>query len=137
MHNNCESFTLISTDKAVRPTNIMGATKRLAEMACQIAAASNRGPTIISMVRFGNVLGSSGSVLPIFQKQIQSGGPVTLTHPSITRYFMTIRKYQLVIRAFGMAGESGDLFLLDMGTPVKILDLAERMIRFVGEICKR
>lgn len=134
---SCESFTLISTDKAVRPTNIMGATKRLAEMVCQIAAEANTCPTIISMVRFGNVLGSSGSVIPTFQRQIKSGGPVTLTHPEITRYFMTIPEAaQLVIQASGMA-EGGDLFILDMGTPVKIIDLAERLIRLSGKSIKR
>jgi FlaA1/EpsC-like NDP-sugar epimerase len=137
LSHRCESFTLISTDKAVRPTNVMGATKRLAEMACQLAAESNTGPTVISMVRFGNVLGSSGSVIPTFQQQIKRGGPVTLTHPEITRYFMTIPEAaQLVIQAAGMA-ESGDLFLLDMGTPVKIIDLAERLIRLSGKSVKR
>lgn len=137
LNKDCESFTLISTDKAVRPTNVMGATKRLAEMACQIAAESNTGPTVISMVRFGNVLGSSGSVIPTFQQQIKRGGPVTLTHPEITRYFMTIPEAaQLVIQAAGMA-ESGDLFLLDMGVPVKIIDLAERLIRLSGKSVKR
>ena len=135
--HECESFTLISTDKAVRPTNIMGATKRIAEMACQVAAESNSGTTIISMVRFGNVLGSSGSVIPTFQRQIKQGGPVTLTHPDITRYFMTIPEAaQLVIQAAGMA-ETGDLFLLDMGSPVKIYDLAERLIRLSGRSVKR
>ena len=137
LNHACESFTLISTDKAVRPTNVMGATKRLAEMACQLAAESNTGPTVISMVRFGNVLGSSGSVIPTFQQQIKRGGPVTLTHPEITRYFMTIPEAaQLVIQAAGMA-ESGDLFLLDMGTPVKIIDLAERLIRLSGKSVKK
>ena len=131
--HECESFTLISTDKAVRPTNIMGATKRIAEMACQVAAESNSGSTIISMVRFGNVLGSSGSVIPTFQRQIKQGGPVTLTHPDITRYFMTIPEAaELVIQSAGMA-ETGDLFLLDMGTPIKIYDLAERLIRLSGK----
>ena len=122
LNRSCESFTLISTDKAVRPTNVMGATKRLAEMVCQIAAASSAGGTIISMVRFGNVLGSSGSVVPTFLQQIKRGGPVTVTHPEITRYFMTIPEAaQLVIQAAGMA-EGGDLFLLDMGIPIKIVD---------------
>lgn len=137
LNHECESFTLISTDKAVRPTNVMGATKRIAEMSCQIAAESNVGPTIISMVRFGNVLGSSGSVIPTFQQQIKMGGPVTLTHPEITRYFMTIPEAaQLVIQAAGMA-KTGDLFLLDMGDPVKIIDLAERLIRLSGKSIKR
>ena len=109
---NCKSFTLISTDKAVRPTSVMGATKRLAEMACQIEAESPSCSTVISIVRFGNVLGSSGSVIPTFIKQIKNGGPVTLTHPDITRYFMTIPEAaQLVIQASGMA-KSGDLFCL-------------------------
>ena len=129
----CNSFTFISTDKAVRPTSVMGATKRLAEMVCQIAAESNNLSTTISIVRFGNVLGSSGSVIPTFVKQIKAGGPVTLTHPEITRYFMTIPEAaQLVIQASGMA-KSGDLFLLDMGTPVKIHDLAIRLIRLSGK----
>jgi len=134
---SCESFILISTDKAVRPTNVMGATKRLAEMLCQNAAETNPNKTTISMVRFGNVLGSSGSVIPAFQKQIKLGGPVTLTHPEITRYFMTIPEAaQLVIQAAGMA-KNGDLFLLDMGTPVKIYDLAERLIRLSGKSVKK
>ena len=114
----------------------MGATKRLAELACQVAAASEKQKTIISMVRFGNVLGSSGSVIPTFQKQIKSGGPVTLTHPEITRYFMTIPEAaQLVIQASGMA-MGGDLLLLDMGDPVKIGDLAERLIKLSGKSVK-
>ena len=130
---NCNSFTLISTDKAVRPTSVMGATKRLAEMTCQLAAESNASSTSISIVRFGNVLGSSGSVIPTFVEQIKKGGPVTLTHPDMTRYFMTIPEAaQLVIQSSGMA-KSGDLFLLDMGTPVKIYDLAIRLIRLSGK----
>lgn len=125
------SFTLISTDKAVRPTNIMGASKRVAEMVCQAFAEIQPG-TRISMVRFGNVLGSSGSVIPLFRQQIQAGGPITVTHPEITRYFMSIPEAaQLVIQASAMA-RGGDVFLLDMGQPVRILDLALRMTALSG-----
>lgn len=124
-------FTLISTDKAVRPTNIMGSTKRLAELVLQ-ALADEQNDTIFTMVRFGNVLDSSGSVVPLFKKQIRQGGPVTVTHPEIIRYFMLIPEAaQLVIQA-GAIAQSGQVFVLDMGKPVKILALAERMIKLMG-----
>lgn len=131
VESNVETFVLISTDKAVRPTNIMGASKRLAELVCQ--GFSNQHPnTKISMVRFGNVLGSSGSVVPLFTKQIAKGGPITVTHPEVTRYFMTIPEAaNLVIQAGAMA-QGGEVFVLDMGKPVKIVDLARRMIHLSG-----
>jgi FlaA1/EpsC-like NDP-sugar epimerase len=129
--NGVSDFVLISTDKAVRSTNIMGASKRLAEMVLQALAATSPG-TNFSMVRFGNVLGSSGSVVPKFRQQIRDGGPITLTHPEITRYFMTISEAsQLVIQAGAMA-KGGDVFVLDMGQPVKIVDLARRMVELSG-----
>jgi len=139
------NFVLISTDKAVRPTNVMGSTKRLAEMVLQ-ALSNERAPTLMgdvgnvaqvnktrfTMVRFGNVLGSSGSVIPLFHAQIKAGGPLTVTHPKITRYFMTIPEAaQLVIQA-GSMGQGGDVFVLDMGEPVKIVELAEKMIHLSG-----
>ena len=129
--NGVSDFVLISTDKAVRPTNIMGASKRLAEMVLQAIAATNP-VTKFSMVSFGNVLGSSGSVVPKFRQQIRDGGPITLTHPEITRYFMTIPEAaQLVIQA-GAMSKGGDVFVLDMGQSVKIMDLATRMIELSG-----
>ncbi|WP_374615127.1 polysaccharide biosynthesis protein [Sphingorhabdus sp.] len=131
VENGVSDFVLISTDKAVRPTNIMGASKRLAEMVLQAFAATAPG-TKFSMVRFGNVLGSSGSVVPKFRQQIRCGGPITLTHPEITRFFMTIPEAsQLVIQAGAMA-KGGDVFVLDMGQSVRIIDLARRMIELSG-----
>jgi FlaA1/EpsC-like NDP-sugar epimerase len=153
--NGVRNFVLISTDKAVRPTNIMGASKRLAEMVLQaladgspryardddtnvtaspipVTASAAKQSTTFSIVRFGNVLGSSGSVVPLFREQIKNGGPITLTHADITRYFMTIPEAaQLVIQA-GAMGQGGDVFVLDMGEPVKIIDLARRMVELSG-----
>jgi FlaA1/EpsC-like NDP-sugar epimerase len=129
-----ETFVLISTDKAVRPTNIMGATKRFAEMILQSLSDKDdvRNKTRITMVRFGNVIGSSGSAIPLFQQQIKEGGPVTVTHPEVIRYFMSIPEAaELVIQA-GAMGKGGDVFVLDMGEPIKIYDLAKRLISLSG-----
>ena len=140
LKNNIPKIIFISTDKAVRPTNIMGASKRLAEQIVQFYSQENENlkkqtnnkRSVFSIVRFGNVLGSSGSVVPLFQKQIDNGGPITLTHNEMQRFFMTIKEAaQLVIQSVALA-EGGEVFLLDMGIPVKIIDLAEKMIKLNG-----
>jgi FlaA1/EpsC-like NDP-sugar epimerase len=137
IENGVTDFVLISTDKAVRPTNVMGASKRLAEMVLQaLAANAKNAGTRFCMVRFGNVLDSSGSVVPKFRQQIREGDRITLTHPDVTRYFMTIPEAaQLVIQAGAMA-KGGDVFVLDMGQPVRIMDLARRMVELSGLIVK-
>ena len=130
IEHKVENFTLISTDKAVRPTNVMGASKRVSEMICQSLAENN--DTKISIVRFGNVLESSGSVVPFFKNQIEKGGPVTVTHKEITRYFMTIQEAASLVIQSSNLSEGGEVFVLDMGEPIKVLDLAKKMINLCG-----
>ena len=131
MHHKVKKFVLISTDKAVRPSNIMGASKRISELILQ-ALSHQQTDTCLTMVRFGNVLGSSGSVVPKFRQQIAEGGPISITDPNVTRFFMTTSEAaQLVIQA-GALATGGEVFVLDMGKPVRILELAKRMIELSG-----
>jgi FlaA1/EpsC-like NDP-sugar epimerase len=130
-----KKFVLISSDKAVRPTNIMGATKRLAEISVQAEAAIN-DKTIFAIVRFGNVIGSSGSAIPIFQNQIENGGPITVTHPDISRYFMSIDEAVALVLQAGEMAQRSEVFVLDMGHPIKILDVVKRMVKANGKSLK-
>ncbi|MES1228359.1 MAG: polysaccharide biosynthesis protein, partial [Armatimonadota bacterium] len=130
LRQGCNKFILVSTDKAVNPTNVMGATKRVAEMI--VGAYAGRGETDFAAVRFGNVLGSRGSLIPILTKQIEQGGPITITHPEMTRFFMTIPEAAQLILQAGSLGSRGDIFILDMGEPVRIMDIASDLVRLNG-----
>lgn len=130
MHYGTKKMVMVSTDKAVNPTNVMGATKRMAEI--YVSSCSGKSNTSFIITRFGNVLGSNGSVIPLFEKQMAEGGPLTLTHPEITRFFMTIPEACQLVQEAGVMGKGGEIFVFDMGKSVKIIDLAKRMIKLKG-----